>query len=1357
VKNLEGVIVRDWQRLPKVLVNEYCQKQKRRKPRYVKAKIFPDTLCVGSGHGDPAYFRRRIILPDDKNKDKDLNYATKEGYKSVALAEQYAALLALKSLQGTLPLEQKLPEPFRGVWLSMEEAEKKDTSHNSKSGNTSRSKTSNQKLTSTKSSRFDSVYERKQHQMKQTEERNKKKREREMKKERALSAYSKVHMDAKLRGLIHDLLTAGVQVKRGVKSPSRRKLTNQEKLRTEVLTKYLTEIGFTQGDANDAAKYTKIATDDRFSWETRVHKLPHVKEAIDWLCINIPEDRIPQKYAASGGQFEVVGGVGGWKRKLRRKLVTLGFPEGPAKKAVEGMETEDFDKALRLCLEKINEVIFPDLVTKIASTKGTSTSEESLEMRKDELEALESIFDERLKVTKTRWRVSLNVARHKAEFNILFPEGSQYPKHIPLTYCTFKGNSLKPSQIQQINQGLLRHASENLGDMMVFELVQWLEEEGPKVLANPKNYRFDNMNRLETVSPSTVKERESKSKKVRSHTKRERKEKAIKNDPKKNEQILAHFTERAASSEYKKMLDVRVKLPAYKQRKKIVNEVLNNQVVVISGETGCGKSTQVPQLILDDLIERKLGSTANIVCTQPRRISAVGLGTRVAAERAERVGETVGYQIRLENKTSQMTQLSYVTTGILLRRLTTGGTILGISHVIIDEVHERSVDIDFLMVLLKHLLQVRKDLKLVLMSATLNAQLFAKYFSNAPTLHIPGRTFPVTDYFLEDFLEHSGYNIPRPQWSTFNKKDEEMRFERFKSKTNGEYSQETLKSLARWCENEKHSVDLRVSTACVLHVLKTTDSGAILVFLPGAYEINSMCRKVDEKARDRGLKVKCLPLHSQLTTVMQREVFKRPPYGVRKVVCATNIAETSITIDDVVYVIDSGKHKENQFDPRKKLTQLVECFISRASAKQRQGRAGRVRSGVCYKLYTKECFSDIMRESQLPEIQRVPLEHICLSIKAMQLRSKKKKSKKGDIKKILNSAIEPPTAVAMDSAISEMVSLKALDEETEALTPLGQHLSRLPVGNIRLGKLLVYGALMQCLEPMILVAAALSGKSPWRAPPHEREAANEIRKTWYNGTNCSDHLTTMKVIREFRRIRRYGEKRNFCDNNYLSFSQMQQIDGIVQQYSRDIRDIGFSADASSLNKNSQKYQLMSGVICSALYPNVLNIRLPPKKFVKTIQGSEMKDYSEEDLKDFKFYKFDTDHGYQRVFLHASSMLFRETNFKFPWIYYLESMELSSGGRPKITIFDASMVSPMALLLFGGKITVHADDSLIAVDGWIKFRTSGQIAVYIRMLRERIDEVLLQKIADPSLDLTNNPVINVLNRLIMSDGIESHHT
>jgi len=529
------------------------------------------------------------------------------------------------------------------------------------------------------------------------------------------------------------------------------------------------------------------------------------------------------------------------------------------------------------------------------------------------------------------------------------------------------------------------------------------------------------------------------------------------------------------------------------------------------------------------------------------------------------------------------------------------------------------------------------------------------------------------------------------------------------------------------------------------------------VFLPGAYEINSMCRKVDEMARDRGYKVKCLPLHSQLTTVMQREVFKRAPYGVRKVVCATNIAETSITIDDVVYVIDSGKHKENQFEPTKKLTQLVECFISRASAKQRQGRAGRVRSGVCYKLYSKECFSNIMRESQLPEIQRVPLEHICLSIKAMQLRSKKKKAKKGDIKKILNSAIEPPTQEAMDSAIAEMVSLKAMDEENEALTPLGQHLSRLPVGNIRLGKLLVYGALMQCLEPMILVAAALSGKSPWRAPPHEREAANEIRKSWYNGTNCSDHLTTMRVIRKFRRIRRYGEKRNFCDENYLSFSQMQQIDGIVQQYSRDIRDMGFSADAESLNKNSQKYQLMSAVICSSLYPNVLSVKRPPRKFVQTMAGSEMKEYTEEDLKDFKFYKFDTDHGYQRVFLHPSSMLFRETNFKFPWIYYLESMELSSGGRPKITIFDASMVSPMALLLFGGKITVHADESLIAVDGWIKFRTSGQIAVYIRMLRERIDEVLLEKIANPSLDLTNNPVINVLNRLIMSDGIESHHT
>ncbi|KAF2901090.1 hypothetical protein ILUMI_05097 [Ignelater luminosus] len=226
-----------------------------------------------------------------------------------------------------------------------------------------------------------------------------------------------------------------------------------------------------------------------------------------------------------------------------------------------------------------------------------------------------------------------------------------------------------------------------------------------------------------------------------------------------DEKILRNFIIKSAESRYQKMVDVRKKLPAWNLRNDIINTINTSQVTVISGETGCGKSTQVPQFILDDWLSNFKSNDKHIeiICTQPRRISAIGVAERVADERAERIGNTVGYQIRLENKVSSSTRLTFCTTGILLRRLEGDPMLSSVSHIIVDEVHERSEESDFLLLILKELLEIRSDLKVILMSATLNASLFSDYFGSVPILEIPGRTFPVEQYFLEDILEETNF------------------------------------------------------------------------------------------------------------------------------------------------------------------------------------------------------------------------------------------------------------------------------------------------------------------------------------------------------------------------------------------------------------------------------------------------------------------------------------------------------------------------------------------------------------------------------------------------------------------------
>ncbi|CAI5478313.1 unnamed protein product [Closterium sp. Yama58-4] len=521
-----------------------------------------------------------------------------------------------------------------------------------------------------------------------------------------------------------------------------------------------------------------------------------------------------------------------------------------------------------------------------------------------------------------------------------------------------------------------------------------------------------------------------------------------------------------ASPEGASMLALRQSLPAWKERERLLQAVRDNQVVVVSGETGCGKTTQLPQYLLEDAVESGQGAQSSIICTQPRRISAVAVAERVAAERGESIGQSVGYQVRLEARRSRATHLLFCTTGVLLRRLASDPLLTGVTHIVVDEIHERGMNEDFLLIVLRDLLPRRSDLKLVLMSATLNADLFSQYFNGAPTLHIPGFTYPVRSYFLEDVLELTGHEVTlynqvddygsEQQWK---RRRQMALMEKRRKSLEPSFVQEALanhsfashspfvqRSMERWTgegvgfsliesalEFAEREEEPREGKQDAAGVVGSRDAGAVLVFMTGWDDIIGM----RDRLREHPLlgdesRVLLLTCHGSMPIEEQKLIFNPPPPGVTKVILATNMAETSITINDVALVIDTGKAKETSYDAVNNVPCLLPQWVSKASVKQRRGRAGRVRPGVCFHLYPRPLFAALPEYGQ-PELLRAPLHSLCLQIKTLGL---------GNIGEFLGKAIQPPEPLAVSWGLFNWWIRICLQIKTLGLGNIGEFLGK---------------------------------------------------------------------------------------------------------------------------------------------------------------------------------------------------------------------------------------------------------------------------------------------------------------------------
>ncbi|KAI1448120.1 P-loop containing nucleoside triphosphate hydrolase protein [Annulohypoxylon stygium] len=531
----------------------------------------------------------------------------------------------------------------------------------------------------------------------------------------------------------------------------------------------------------------------------------------------------------------------------------------------------------------------------------------------------------------------------------------------------------------------------------------------------------------------------------------------------------------SAFSQSKTLREQREFLPAFAVREDLLRVIRDNQVVIVVGETGSGKTTQLTQF----LYEEGYGERGLIGCTQPRRVAAMSVAKRVAEEMEVKLGSTVGYAIRFEDCTSKDTVIKYMTDGVLLRESLNERDLDRYSCIIMDEAHERALNTDVLMGLFNKILQRRRDLKLIVTSATMNSKRFSDFFGGAPEFTIPGRTFPVNIMFHRSPVE--------------------------------DY------------------VDQAVQSVLSIHI--SQDPGDILVFMTGQEDIECTCELVRERldALKDPPKLSILPIYSQMPADLQAKIFDRAPPGVRKCIVATNIAETSLTVDGIMYVVDAGYSKLKVYNPRMGMDTLQITPISQANGGQRAGRAGRTGPGKAFRLYTEKAFKDELYIQTIPEIQRTNLSNTVLLLKSLGVRD------------LLDfDFMDPPPQDTITTSLFDLWALGALDNLGE-LTDLGSKMNAFPM-DPSLAKLLIMSEEYGCSEEMVTIVSMLSVPNVFYRPKERQEESDAAREKFF--VPESDHLTYLHVYSQWKTN---GYSDGWCTRHFLHPKSLRRAKEIRDQ------------------------------------------------------------------------------------------------------------------------------------------------------------------------------------------------------------------
>eukprot|EP01064_Diplonema_japonicum_P034745 TRINITY_DN7309_c1_g1_i2.p1 TRINITY_DN7309_c1_g1~~TRINITY_DN7309_c1_g1_i2.p1 ORF type:complete len:917 (+),score=210.20 TRINITY_DN7309_c1_g1_i2:257-2752(+) len=541
--------------------------------------------------------------------------------------------------------------------------------------------------------------------------------------------------------------------------------------------------------------------------------------------------------------------------------------------------------------------------------------------------------------------------------------------------------------------------------------------------------------------------------------------------------------EKAKKQAHMAIQDVRKSLPIYKKRDDLLASIRDSQVTIMVGQTGSGKTTQVAQYLYEEGFTR---GGKKIGCTQPRRVAAMSVATRVAQEMNVKLGNEVGYAIRFEDLTNERTKIKYMTDGMLLREFLSKPDLEDYSVMIIDEAHERSLHTDILFGLIKDVARFRNkesgnELKIIISSATLQSAKFAEFFDGASIFNIPGRTYPVDICYTM-----------RPE---------------------GNY--------------------IEASALCALQIhLKQPTPGDILIFLCGQDEIEECYEDLSHKTQGLGTKIKELllyPIYSTLPTDQQSKIFEPCPPDARKVVLSTNIAETSLTIDGIVYVIDCGYVKQKSFNPRTSMESLQVVPISKAQASQRAGRAGRTQPGKCFRLYTANSFRHELDDAVIPEIQRTNLGNVVLMLKSI------------GIHELLQfDFMDAPPPDTLLRALEQLFALGALNDKGQ-LTKVGRMMAEFPL-DPQLSKMLCTSSKYECSDQIVTICSMLSvGNSIFHVPRDKKFLAESALRNFFKGGG--DHLALCNIYEEWNDAS-FSEA--WCYENYIQVRSMRKA--------RDIRD-----------------------------------------------------------------------------------------------------------------------------------------------------------------------------------------------------------
>jgi pre-mRNA-splicing factor ATP-dependent RNA helicase DHX15/PRP43 len=568
------------------------------------------------------------------------------------------------------------------------------------------------------------------------------------------------------------------------------------------------------------------------------------------------------------------------------------------------------------------------------------------------------------------------------------------------------------------------------------------------------------------------------------------------------------LTGKPYSKRYFEILEKRQKLPAWEARKEFLKLVKRNPAVVLVGETGSGKTTQLPQFLLEAGYHIQNGENRGIACTQPRRVAAMSVAQRVADELDVPLASYVGYLIRFEDKTSQETILKFLTDGMLLREAMNDPLLSKYSVVILDEAHERTLATDVLFGLLKEVMKNRQDLKVVIMSATMDAQKMQGYFDNAPLLNIPGRTHPVEIFYT--------------------------------------------------AEPERDYLEAAIRTVVQIH--NSEPPGDVLLFLTGEEEIESSCRalrKESSRYPDSGELV-AVPLYSSLPPLQQQKIFEPPPGPKfpggptgRKVVVATNIAETSITIDGIVYVVDPGFAKQKVYNPRIRVESLLVSPVSKASASQRSGRAGRTQPGKCFRLYTEKAYKTELTEQTYPEILRSNLGVVVLTLKKLGI---------DDL--VHFDFLDPPAPETLMRALEMLNYLGCLNDDGD-LTDTGDQAAEFPL-DPQLAKMLIMSPSFKCSNEILSVAAMLSVPMVFVRPKDSQRDADDA-KTRFSHLD-GDHLTMLNVFHAYKQYITGGaDPAQFCYDNYINARSMRSAENVREQLKRTMERLQLTMVSTDFN------------------------------------------------------------------------------------------------------------------------------------------------------------------------------------------------